>query len=124
MRVTRILHASVNACGDLGATTRFYAEVLGMEPAARPDIPGVPGSWFAAGPGQVHVVGAPPRGEGIDPTGNHYCLAVDDIEAAVAALDAAGVPYLRGAQGPVTQIWLTDPAGNTVELQEDHARPD
>ena len=119
MKVTRILHASVNVHTDLEATTRWYAETLGMRPAVRPEIAGVPGSWFTAGDGQVHLVGAPPRGTAIDPTGPHYCLGVEDLDAAVAELDAAGIAYLRGAQGEVVQIWITDPVGNTVELQQD-----
>jgi catechol 2,3-dioxygenase-like lactoylglutathione lyase family enzyme len=122
MKVTRILHATVNAQGDLQGTRRFYAEVLGLEPAERPEIPGLPGFFFAVGDAQVHIVGAPPTGEAIDPTGNHYCLAVDDIEAAAAELEAGGIRYVRGAQGPndeVTQIWIVDPAGSTVELQQD-----
>ena len=119
MKVTRILHASVNVHGDLDDTTRWYAETLGMQAAARPEIPGIPGAWFAAGGGQVHLVGAPPRGTEIDPTGPHFCVGVEDLDAAIAELDAANVAYLRGAQGPVVQIWVRDPAGNTVELQQD-----
>jgi glyoxylase I family protein len=119
MNVTRILHASVNAAGGLEETTRFYAEVLGLLPAPRPEIPGVPGAWFRAGEGEVHVIGAPCRGEGIDPTGHHYCLAVEDLDAAVGELEAKGVPYVRAGQGSVVQVFLTDPAGNTIELQQD-----
>lgn len=66
-------------------------------------------------------------GAGIDPTGPHFCLAVEDVEAAVAELEGLGIPYARARQpaGPdwrdeVVQIWFTDPAGNTIELQQDH----
>lgn len=127
MRVTRILHASVNVAGSLPETARFYGETLGMPAATRPEIPGVGGRWLTAGDGQVHLVDAPMAGAGIDPTGPHVCLAVEDIEAAVAELEELGIPYLRASQpaGPdwrdeVVQIWVADPAGNTVELQEDH----
>lgn len=126
MHATRILHASVNAAHDLEATRRFYAEVLGLEPAGRPEIPGIPGWWFTVGGAQVHVVGAAPGGATIDPTGNHYCLGVDDIEAAVLELEAAGIPYVRGRQGDgdgIVQVWISDPAGNTVELQQDPSLP-
>jgi catechol 2,3-dioxygenase-like lactoylglutathione lyase family enzyme len=119
MKVTRILHTSVSVVADLDETVRWYAETLGMQPATRPEIPGIPGSWFTAGDGQIHLVGAPPRGTAIDPTGPHYCVAVEDIDAAIAELDGAGTPYLRGAQGDVVQIWINDPAGNTIELQQD-----
>lgn len=119
MKATRLLHASVNVEGDLDACRRFYAEVLGLEEVARPEIPGVGGHWLGAGDGQVHLVDAPMAGHGVDPTGPHFCVAVADIDAAIAELDAAGVEYPRGAQGDVVQVWVTDPAGNTVELQQD-----
>ncbi len=126
MKVTRILHASVNVAGSLDRADRFYAEVLGLDRSPRPDIPGVGGRWLAAGDGQVHLVDAPMAGQGIDPTGPHFCLAVEDVEAAVAELEARGIPYLRAAQpappgrtGEVVQVWFTDPAGNTIEIQED-----
>jgi catechol 2,3-dioxygenase-like lactoylglutathione lyase family enzyme len=127
VKVTRILHASVNVAGSLDRADRFYREVLGMPAAARPDIPGVGGRWLAAGDGQVHLVDAPMAGHGIDPTGPHFCLAVEDVEAAVAELDGLGIPYLRASQaaadgqgGEVAQVWFTDPAGNTIEIQQDH----
>jgi catechol 2,3-dioxygenase-like lactoylglutathione lyase family enzyme len=127
MKVTRILHASVNVAGCLDDTSRFYADVLGMSQAARPEISGVGGRWLTAGDGQVHLVDAPTAGDGIDPTGPHFCLAVEDIEEAVAELESLDIPYMRASQpsGPewrdeVVQIWFTDPAGNTIELQVDH----
>jgi catechol-2,3-dioxygenase len=31
---------------------------------------------------------------------------------------------VRGAQGTVVQIWFVDPAGNTIEIQQDRGRAD
>lgn len=122
MRVTRILHASINVSGSLDDTTRFYAGRLGLEPAARPDIPGVAGAWHSVGDAQLHLVDAPHRGAPeIDPTGPHLCFGVEDLGAAIAELDREGIPYVRGQQGDVVQIWIVDPSGFTVELQEDRA---
>lgn len=123
MKVTRLHHVSVNVNGtDLGALISFYREVLGLADDPRPEIPGIPGHWHALGDQQLHLVGAPPRGEDPDPTGPHFCVLVDDLEAAIADLDRRGLPYERAVQGPGTvQIWVTDPAGNTVELQQDPA---
>jgi catechol 2,3-dioxygenase-like lactoylglutathione lyase family enzyme len=121
VQVTRILHAAVNAKGSLDETRSFYAGTLGLEEAPRPEIPGIPGHWLSVGDAQVHLIGAAPAGEGIDPTGHHVCLAVADLAAAVAELEAADVAYARASQGPVVQIWIVDPAGNTVELQQDPA---
>jgi catechol 2,3-dioxygenase-like lactoylglutathione lyase family enzyme len=124
MKVTRLLHASVNVSADLDATRDFYARTLGLESTWRPEIPGVPGAWFAVDAVQLHLVGAPERtGRSIDPSAHHVCFAVADLDAAVAELDAAGVAYLRGSQDQhgveVAQVFVTDPVGNVVELQQD-----
>lgn len=120
MKVTRILHASVNVEGSLDATATFYTSVLGLGSTPRPTIPGVSGQWFSVGDGQLHLVDAPHRGAPrIDPTGPHVCFGVEDLDAAIAELERAGISYERGAQGDVVQIWVTDPSGFTVELQLD-----
>ncbi len=119
MNVTRILHHSVNVEGQLDVTTTFYADLLGMSDLVRPEIPGVGGRWFGVGDAQVHLVDAPGGDGPIRPTGPHVCFGVEDLDAAIAELEKQGIPFARGAQGPVVQIWITDPAGNTVELQHD-----
>jgi catechol 2,3-dioxygenase-like lactoylglutathione lyase family enzyme len=119
MKVTRTLHHSMNVEGGLGDCVSFYSGLLGMHDESRPVIPGVEGHWFAAGGVQLHLVDAPAGDTGIQPTGPHVCFAVADLESAIAELDQAGIPYLRGAQGEVVQIWIVDPAGNTIEIQQD-----
>ena len=119
MKVTGIGHVSVNVEGSLDATREFYRSLFGLGDAPRPHIPGVDGHWHTLADTQLHLVDAPRAGTGIDPTGPHFCVLVDDLDAAIAELDAGGVPYRRGAQGDVVQIWVVDPAGNTVELQQD-----
>ncbi len=125
MRTTRFHHVSVNAnASSLEAMVDFYRDVLGLDDEARPDIPGVPGHWHAVGDLQLHLVGAPPSGGGIDPTGHHFCVAVEDLTAAIAELEERGIPYLRAVQGVDTvQIWIADPAGNTIELQQETRSP-
>ena len=121
MKVTRVHHVSVNA-GDVPVDemVTFYRDVLGLGDVARPDIPGIAGHWHAVGDAELHLVGAPPRGTPPDATGNHYCVAVDDLDAAIAELEAADIPYERAVQGAGTvQVWIADPAGNTIELQQD-----
>ena len=121
MKVTRFHHVSVNINGAaLSNVVAFYRDVLGLADEPRPEIPGVPGNWQAVGDQQLHVVGAPAAGSGIDPTGHHYCVAVEDLDAAITELEDQGIEYLRGVQGEgIVQIWITDPAGNTIELQQE-----
>jgi catechol 2,3-dioxygenase-like lactoylglutathione lyase family enzyme len=120
VKVTRILHASVNVSGQREEARDFYANRLGMDTADRPDIPGFAGHWFQVGPAQVHLVDAPHRGSPhIDPTGPHVCFGVEDLDAAVRELDAASIRYEQARQGDTVQIWVVDPSGFTIELQQD-----
>jgi catechol 2,3-dioxygenase-like lactoylglutathione lyase family enzyme len=120
MKITRILHASVNVEDRLEPTAAFYAAVLDLDQAPRPVIPGIAGQWFSVGDAQLHLVDAPHRGAPrIDPTGPHICFGVEDFDAAVTELDGAAIPYERAQQGSVPQVWITDPSGFTIELQPD-----
>jgi catechol 2,3-dioxygenase-like lactoylglutathione lyase family enzyme len=121
VKVTRTLHHSVNVEGHLDETVAFYRRLLELDEENRPVIPGVDGHWFAAGQIQLHLVDADAGSRAIKPTGPHVCFAVDDLTAAVAELEESGIPYLEGAQGSVVQIWFVDPAGNTIEIQQDPA---
>jgi catechol 2,3-dioxygenase-like lactoylglutathione lyase family enzyme len=121
VKVTRFHHVSVNSNGiPLDDLATFYRDVLGLAAKRRPEIPGVPGRWNVVGDQELHLVGAPPRGTPIDSTGHHFCVAVADLDAAVAELEERGITYERAVQGESTvQIWISDPAGNTIELQQD-----
>jgi catechol 2,3-dioxygenase-like lactoylglutathione lyase family enzyme len=102
----------------------FYRDVLGLGDLPRPDIPGIPGHWHIVGDQELHLVGAPPSGAAIDTTGHHYCVAVDDLDGAILELEDRGIDYVRAVQGEGTvQIWIADPAGNTIELQQDRHSP-
>jgi catechol 2,3-dioxygenase-like lactoylglutathione lyase family enzyme len=121
MNVTRFHHVSVNSNGaSLDAMVDFYRDVLGLGDKPRPEIPGIGGHWHTVGDQELHLVDAPSVGPGIDPTGHHYCVAVDDLDAAIAELETRGIEYVRAVQGENTvQIWIVDPAGNTIELQQE-----
>ena len=124
VNVTRTLHHSVNVEGNLAPCVDFYRRLLHLPDEDRPAIPGVGGHWFAAGDVQLHLVDADAGTELIRPTGPHVCFAVDDLDGAIAELERDGIPYVRGAQGTVVQIWFVDPAGNTIEIQQDRGRAD
>ena len=121
MKVRRFHHVSVNSNGaPIEEIVAFYRDVLGLDDLERPEIPGIPGHWHSVGDQELHLVGAPPRGTRIDSTGHHYCFTVDDIEVAIGELEDRGIEYQRAIQGEGTvQIWVNDPAGNTIELQQE-----
>jgi catechol 2,3-dioxygenase-like lactoylglutathione lyase family enzyme len=121
MKVTRVLHVSVNTEGALEATRAFYAQLFGLVELPRPEIP-IAWQWFGLGDAELHLVDAPAGNGAIHPAGNHYCVAVADLDAAIRELEENSIDYVRGTQGDVVQIWLADPAGNTVELQQERTR--
>jgi glyoxylase I family protein len=116
MLVRDLHHVSINVT-DVERATAFYVGVLGMERLARPDF-GFAGAWLGVGGGrQVHLIQATVP----DDVGQHFAFAVDDIDAAVEALRAAGTT-VRGpvpvADTAARQAFLHDPDGNRLELNQ------
>ena len=113
IRIKRLDHASVRIA-DLARSREFYEGLLALRTAPRPDL-GFPGVWYDIGGAQVHLIQNEKLFDDIDPTGPHFALEVDDLEAVRKMLDARGVPY-RHFGGP--QLWVRDPDGNVVEICE------
>jgi catechol 2,3-dioxygenase-like lactoylglutathione lyase family enzyme len=122
MKVTRVMHISVNVPGTLDETRRFYADVLGLNEADRPDL-GIGGAWeWIDDSAQLHLIDCEPGdGQHINPAGPHYCVGVDDLDGALAEFDAKGIEYVQLGEGSGRQVWIRDPAGNVIEFQEDAA---
>ena len=52
---------------------------------------------------------------------NHICFTIDDLDATVARIEAAGIELLSPIKPGVDgnrQAWLEDPDGNRIELME------
>jgi len=102
---------------DLDAALRFYTEGMGFTELRRPDF-GFPGAWLDTGSHQVHLVEVPgplpPNG------GAHFALHVEDRDAAVDELRAKGIKVdpIPETPGAGRQAFLTDPAGNLIELNQ------
>ena len=119
MKVTGFSHASLNIHGTVEETKKFYTEFLGLVEKPRPESLRIPGAWYRAGEAEIHVIGAEHDGRAGNPIGPHYALYVADLDEAIADLEQAGLKYLKMGSAPDTQVWFTDPAGNTIELQQD-----
>lgn len=114
MRPVAVHHVSLNV-DDVEAALRFYSDVLGLEARAdRPDFP-FGGAWLDAGGQQVHLIeGKPPPD-----LGQHFALLVDDLDATVTELRGRGVEVSDPRPvGSSHQSFVTDPAGNLVELHQ------
>ena len=115
MGLRGVHHVSINVT-DTAESLAFYVGVLGLTEKPRPDL-GFPGAWLAAGDQEIHlleVAGFEP------PTGQHFALGVDDLDAAVAELAERGVEMSRTSEiaGVCRQAFFTDPTGNLVELNQ------
>ena len=103
----------------LDETVAFFRDAIGLEPGWRPDFP-FAGAWLYAGDtAVVHLVNLPqaklPSSEAAL---DHFALRIDDYDAAIARLDAAGVRYRAVDIGgtAIRQINLRDPNGVNIEL--------
>ena len=117
MLVRDLHHVSINVT-DVERSAQFYVDVLGLARLARPDF-GFAGAWLGVEGGgrQVHLIQATVPHD----LGQHFAFEVDDIDAAVEALRAAGTT-VRGPS-PVgdtaaRQAFLHDPDGNRLELNQ------
>jgi len=109
------IHHITAITGDARRNLDFYTRVLGLtERTDRPDF-SFDGAWLDAGSQQVHLIEAevPPE------LGQHFALAVTDLDGVVAELRALGVAVTDPVPvGPGRQAFVTDPCGNRVELQQ------
>lgn len=115
----QINHVSVNA-RDLRASVKFYVELLEAEPIATPNF-GLPVQWLALGETQLHLFERT-----LAPTSHHHLgITVDDLERPYRVADRWGAfdytafgNHLVLLPGDVVQLYLRDPAGNLVELDQ------
>ena len=114
MKPLAVHHVSINV-DDVDAALRFYVDVLGLEARTdRPDF-GFGGAWLDAGGQQVHLIqGEVPKGNG-----EHFALLVADLDATIDELRARDLRVSDASPvGAGRQAFLTDPAGNLIELHQ------
>ena len=107
-------HVSINV-DDVEANRAFYIDKLGFTELDRPEL-GIGGCWLRIGPQQLHLIELPL----VEGSGPHFALAVDDVDDAAAELRALGVDVsdVLTIEGVCRQVFLHDPAGNQIELNQ------
>ena len=115
MDLLAVHHVSLNV-DDVAQVGRFYTDLLGLTPIDRPDL-GIPGLWLRCGRTELHLVEV-----GDDhqvPNGQHVAFAVADVDTARAEIRDAGVDVTEVMDiGAGRQAFLSDPAGNLIELNQ------
>ena len=114
------------AVRNLERAQGFYEGVLGLEQIERPDF-GIPGTWYAAGNAQVHLIevpdgtdiGAPPPG--LTPLANHQAFAIEDYVETLERLKTRGIEVLETTPEN-GQLFVGDPDGYVIELIVEGAR--
>jgi catechol 2,3-dioxygenase-like lactoylglutathione lyase family enzyme len=117
---SRINHVSVNA-RNLEESVDFYAELLGAEPIPTPNF-GRPVQWLELGRTQLHLFE-----HDVQPTSHHHLgITVDDLEPVYRVAERRGAfdreafgNHLVELPGDVVQLYLRDPAGNLIEIDQD-----
>jgi catechol 2,3-dioxygenase-like lactoylglutathione lyase family enzyme len=104
--------------GETAALVGFYTEVLGLVQVDKPVEGTTPGgAWFdISDASQLHIS---ERADAVMHDDMHFGLVVDDFDAVLARLAAAGAPWreqadLFGGRRGSTR----DPLGNRIELLE------
>ncbi len=116
---TRINHVSINA-RNLAESVVFYADLLDAEPIPTPNF-GLPVQWLALGRTQLHLF----ERELEPPSHHHLGISVDDLEAVYRVAERrqcfdyqAFGNHLVQLPGDLVQLYIRDPAGNLVELDQ------
>jgi predicted enzyme related to lactoylglutathione lyase len=106
---------------DMAASRRFYGELLGLPEGMVIEHEGAV-HWVEFSIPGGHTVALAQASEQWQPSrhGGGLCLEVEDLDAAVATLEAAGVKFAMPVQEfPVCRLSLVlDPSGNTVALHQ------
>jgi glyoxylase I family protein len=121
MTIESLHHVSV-VVTDLVVAKAFYTEVLGLRELPRPAF-NFEGAWYELGERQLHLIVHPPartvRGTTeIDSRDGHFAVRVSDYDETLAYLKSRGVTVRESRQNvtPWSQLYITDPDGNVIEL--------
>ena len=117
-------HVGIQA-SDLDRSVAFYTDVLGLKEVPAP-FPRTEARWMAFGNGlMLHII-AHGRPDAEHNKWDHFALAYPDLPAMITRLDRLHVAWsdMAGKQAPqrrpdgVTQIFLYDPDGYQIELND------
>ena len=112
---------------NLGATVRFYEDILGLEKGPRPNF-AFPGAWmYSEGRAVVHLVDISPTDEAQKPDSgvvHHVAFVSRCFKGMKQRLQGKGVAFesREVPGGDLWQIFITDPNGVMIELNYETAK--
>ncbi len=115
-KAQRVQHVSVpRPRGSEDTARRFYGDVLGLEEIAVPaTLAHLDLIWYRLGDDELHLFASDDRGSH---PAQHFCIQVDDVDAARRQLAAANVEV--GDEPPIPgrpRFTCRDPFGNLIEV--------
>jgi len=116
MEIVGLDHVQVAAPPGCEEDARaFFGGLLGLTEVKKPEpLDGRGGVWFAVGRQQLHVGVEDEHRPALKA---HPALAVRELDALAARLEAAGVPVEWDSSLPgVRRFYAADPWGNRIEL--------
>ena len=108
---------------DLGATERFYCDLLGFTPQFDFTRNGERKGFYLRIADRMFLEvfqADSPKPSAPDHQLSHFCLETHNIEGVRARLESAGFrpnPVRKGADGSL-QFWVKDPNGIAIEFQQ------
>jgi glyoxylase I family protein len=118
MKICKLLHSAI-LVSDIDRARKFYGDILGLKEKPRPSFD-FDGAWYDLGESELHLMVTTerlPPAESRPERDFHVAFMIDDYEATVRALNAASVSFKEGGYG-IKQLFVSDPDGNLIELQE------
>lgn len=105
---------------DIAASTKFYKDVMGLEPVPVPDSLKAIRSWFKLGTDQqIHLLAGRKFKVKNDRNGSHFALFVTSITAVEKYLTLNKLSFHKQVRfDGAVQIYLADPDGYLIELNE------
>jgi catechol 2,3-dioxygenase-like lactoylglutathione lyase family enzyme len=105
---------------DIPTSAKFYGDTLGLATIEIPDSLKKVRAWFQLGNGQmIHLLAGRTTPIVNDRNGSHFSLFIKSIDETLVFLKKNKMPYhLQVRFGGVKQIYIADPDGYLIELNE------
>ncbi len=105
---------------DIPTSAKFYGDTLGLATFEIPDSLKKVRAWFQLGNGQlIHLLAGRTEPVVNDRNGSHFSLFIKSIDETLVFLKKNKMPYhLQVRFGGVKQIYIADPDGYLIELNE------